>query len=150
MRYLIALVSCALLVSTQAHACRDPQAEETLFFETIPDLQSDADVIAKVTMLDVSVVGISKGTATAKVLQVLKSSDESVRQGSIISIRFTNSSCSPRAISGSEGIIIAEAGSDSEGRLVLYPFVRRYSDGRVRRSCVGNFGGATNGCAHNW
>ncbi|MBI3571665.1 MAG: hypothetical protein HY082_11300 [Gammaproteobacteria bacterium] len=131
MRYLIALVLCALLVPTHVHACLGASMEYSLFFETIPNLQPDADVIAKVTLLDVSVLDFYKGTATAKVLQVLKTPDERVHQGSILSMKFMVSSCGPNHSNGNEGTIIAKAGADSEGRLVLYPYMRRYSDGRI-------------------
>lgn len=150
MRYLIALVLCVMLVPTQVHACRGASMEDTLFFETIPNLQPDADVIAKVTLLDVSVMDFYKGTATAKILQVLKTPDERFHQGSIISMKFMVSSCGPNHISGNEGTIIAKAGADSEGRLVLYPYMRRYSDGRITIPCMGKLQGQiTDSCALN-
>jgi len=130
MRYLIALAFCFLLIAPHVHACRGGQ-EDTLFFETIPNPQPDADVIAKVTLLDVSVLGFYKGTATAKVLQTPKTSDKRVHQGRIITMKYLVSSCGPNHMLGNEGTIIAKAGTDSEGGLVLYPYMRRYSDGHI-------------------
>lgn len=141
MRYLIALVLCVLLVPTQVHACLGAILEDTLFFDAIPNMQPDADVIAKVSLLDVSVLDFYKGTATARVLQVLKTPDERIHQGSMISIKFMVSSCGPNHERGNEGIIIAKAGSDSEGRLVLYPYMRRYSDARITAPCIGKLQG---------
>jgi hypothetical protein len=136
MRYLTALVLSVLLVPTQVHACLGASMEDTLFFETIPNLQPDVDVIAKVTLLNVSVLDFYKGTATAKVLQVLKTSDERVHQGSIITMKYLVSSCGPNHIHGNEGTIIAKAGADSKGRFVWYPYMRRYSDGRIRPPAI--------------
>ena len=149
MRYLIALAFCFPLVAPQAHACRGASEEHTLFFETIPNPQPDADVIAKVTLLDVSVLDFHKGTATVKVLQVLKTPDERVHQGSILSMKFGVTSCGPNYRNGN-GTIIAKAGADSEGRLVLYPYMRRYSDGHITVPCMGKLQGQiTDSCAHN-
>lgn len=150
MRYLTVLVLCVLLVPTQVHACLGADMEDTLFFETIPNLQPDADVIAEVTLLNVSVLDFYKGTATAKVLQVLKTPNERIHQGSIISVKFMFSSCGPNHINGDEGRIIAKAGTDSEGRFALYPYMRRYSDGRITAPCMGKLQGQiTDSCARN-
>lgn len=150
MRYLIALVLCVLMAPTQAHACRGASLENTLFFETIPDLQPDVDVIANVTLLDVSVFDFYKGTATAKVLQVLKTTDKRVHQGSTISMKFMFSSCGPNHKKGNEGTIIAKVIPDSNGHLVLYPYMRRYSDGRITVSCMGKLQGQiSDSCSNN-
>src|SRR5438105_423073 len=136
MRYLIALVLCVLLVPAQVHACLGASMEDTLFFETIPNLQPDPDVIAKVNLSNVSVSDFYKGTATAKVLQVLKVPNERIHKGSIVSMKFMFSSCGPNHANGNEGTIIAKAGTDSEGRFVLYPYMRRYSDGHITAPCM--------------
>jgi hypothetical protein len=150
MRYLIALVLCVLLAPTQVHACQGAILEDTLFFDAIPEVQPDADVIAKVVLLDVSILDFYKGTATAKVLQVLKAPDERIHPGSMISMKFMVSSCGPNHRGGNEGTIIAKAGADGEGRLVFYPYMRRYSDGRITAPCMGRLHGKiTDSCANN-
>lgn len=148
MRFLIALASCLLLLAHQVHACRGQG--DTLFFEAIPNPQPDADVIVKVTLSDVSESEFYKGTATAKVLQVLKAPDEILFQGSIVTMKYMVSSCGPDPINGSEGTIIAKTGADAEGRFVLYPYTRRYEDGRITAPCIGKLRGQiTDSCAHN-
>jgi len=123
MRTLIALVFCFLLASPQVYACRDDG--ETLFFDTIPNPPPDADVIAKISLSDVkNDQGIV--TATATVIQVLKTSDTRVHQGSKIAMKFTKTSCGPWARNGNEGTIIAKVGTDSKGRLVLCPYTRKF------------------------
>ncbi|KKN95276.1 hypothetical protein LCGC14_0180890 [marine sediment metagenome] len=65
LRYLCVL---ALLILTipQAHACGGLSAENKLFFTNLPNPLPDADVIAKVVLLDVSIEDYRKGTATAR------------------------------------------------------------------------------------
>lgn len=146
MRLLVALASCFLLLASPAHACRGPG--ETLFVETIPNPQPDADVILKVTLLDSSVSEFYKGRATAIVLQVLKAPDEKLSQGSIVTMNYMVSSCGPDPTNGSEGTIIARTGADAEGRFVLYPYLRRYEDGRITAPCIGRLRGQlTDSCA---
>jgi len=104
----------------QVLACWWHDDQNSLFFETIPDLQPDAGVIARVALLNVT----DHGTATAKVLQVLKTSDESIRQGTIVTMSYVVTSCGPSPANSTEGTIIANTGSDKENRLVLYPYLR--------------------------
>lgn len=123
MRSLMALVLCVLLAPMQAHACLWAGLQDSLFFKTIPTTQPDADVIAQVVLLDASVLDFYKGAATAKVLQVLKTSDERVQQGSVISLKFLVTSCGPTVKAGMSGVIIAKTGTDSNGSLELYPYL---------------------------
>ncbi|MDR2637334.1 MAG: hypothetical protein LBB55_03270 [Zoogloeaceae bacterium] len=127
MRYLIALAFCFLLASPQAHACQGVFAHVSLFFDAIPDPQPDADVIAKVSLSNVIYDGSVIVTATVE--QVLKTSDARVRRGGKITMRYMESSCGPGAQNGEEGIIITKTDTDSKGRLVLYPYTYRRSDG---------------------
>lgn len=132
MRYLIALTSCFLLITPQAHACLGYSLSDTLFFEAIPSPQPDADVIAKVSLSDVDVeMRTATAMATATVLQVLKTSDARVKQGEKIVMKYEFSSCGPDHRKGEEGTIIAKTGTDSKGLLVLYPYMRRRGDDRI-------------------
>lgn len=126
MRYLVASIFCLVLVTQHVHACLGYSLESTLFFETIPNPLPTADVIAKVSLLDVN-----SGTATAKVLQVLKASDVKILQGDEIALQYKFNSCGPHHKGGDEGIIIARAVADSKGHLVLYPFERRRDDAHI-------------------
>lgn len=126
MRYLIVLASCLLFLSLQAQACRGRILEYTIFFETLPSPPLNANLIAKVTLSEVG-----RGTATAEIIQVLPTSTTEIHQGEKLPINFSFSSCGPNHQNGAAGIIIAQTGIDSVGRLVLYPYMRRYSDGRI-------------------
>lgn len=99
----------------------------TLFFEAIPNPQPDADVIAIVSLSDVI-----WGTATAKITQVLKTSDARVHESEKFAMKYRFTSCGPNHNNGDEGTIIARVGNDSKGSLVLYPYMRRRGDGRIR------------------
>jgi hypothetical protein len=129
MRYLITLVCSFLLATPQANACRGLSMESTLFFKTIPNPTPDADLIAKVALLDVSVLDLYKGTATAKVLRVIKTADGRVHEGDIISLNYLVSSCGPNHQSGHEGTIVVKGGADSTGHLIWYPYTYRDSGG---------------------
>lgn len=107
--------------------------EDTLFFKTIPNPQPNADVIAKVSLSDVN-----RGTATAKLIEVLKTSDARVHQGDKIPMTYRFTSCGPNHINGDEGTIIAKIGTDSGGRLVLFPYMRRYMDGHLTLPSMSN------------
>lgn len=126
MRYLIALAFCFIFLSSQAQACRGQILEDTLFFEILPNPPLNANLIAKVSLSEVN-----RGTATAEIIQVLQKSDAEFNQGEKFPIQFSFSSCGPNHKNGAKGIIIAKTGIDSMGRLVLYPYMRRYSDGRI-------------------
>jgi len=129
MRYLIALAPCVLLALSQAHACQGPIMEETLFFKAAPNPPPDADVIAEVALLDVSVLDLYKGEAKATVLRVIGPATGRVHKGDILSLKFLVSSCGPHHQSGDKGTIFAKVGTDPEGRLVWYPYGYRDYDG---------------------
>jgi len=122
MRYLIALVFCFLLASPQTHACDGPFGHKALFFWAVPDPQPDADVIAKVSLSDVK-----GGTATAKVMQVFKTSNTRIRQGSKITFEFMETSCGPWPRNGAEGTIIAKRGPDG----VLRAYTHQLHNGHI-------------------
>lgn len=130
MRYFIALFLCCLLASPRAHACLSPASYETFFFKTIPDPPPDADVIAKVSFPDVNG---KTDKVTANVIQVLKTSNTKIRQGTKIPMQYGIamkggigfSDCGPWLANGDEGMIIAKIRADSKGRLVLHPYSHR-------------------------
>ena len=126
MRQLIALAFCFIFLSSQAQACRGQILENTLFFESLPNPPLNANLVAKVSLSEVS-----RGTATAKIIQVLTTSTTEIYKGKNFPIKFRFSSCGPNHKNGAEGIIIAKTGIDGAGRLVLHPYMRRYSDDRI-------------------
>jgi hypothetical protein len=103
--------------------------ENTLFFKAISNPPAGADVIAKVALLDVTVMDFYKGEATAKVLQVIGPAEARVHKGDIISLKYLVSSCGPYDQSGHVGTIVAKAVTDCSGRLVWHPYTYRVSDG---------------------
>ncbi|QTN29243.1 hypothetical protein HZ993_05275 [Rhodoferax sp. AJA081-3] len=133
MRSLIALVFCFLLAPLQVHACLGLFANQFIFFEAIPNVQAEGDVIAKVLLSGVhEETKTAAVTATATVMQVLKTSDARVQQGAKIIVRYKFTSCGPNHRDGDEGTIIARTGTDSKGLFVLYPYAyRRYGDRRI-------------------
>ncbi|HJV93472.1 MAG TPA: hypothetical protein VJ572_08335 [Azonexus sp.] len=131
MRYLIALVFCLMMVSAQVHACRDPNSWDMVFFETIPNPQPDADMIAKVSLSDVNEeMNTATVTAIATVIQVLKTSDARVHEGDKIAMKYRFTSCGPDHKNGDQGTIIAKTGSDINGRPMLYPYMHNFR-GRI-------------------
>lgn len=126
MRHLITLAFGLLFLASQAQACRGQILEDTLFFESLPNPPLNANLVAKVSLSEVS-----RGTATAEITQVLQTSHAEITQGDKLPIQFRFTSCGPNHKNGAKGIIIAKTGIDSLGRPVLYPYMRRYSDGRI-------------------
>jgi hypothetical protein len=121
MRNILALAFLSLLLSSQTYACRDPSAQLLLFFKDIPNPPPVADVVAKISLLDVG-----GGTATAVFTNVISTTDARFHQGGKIPLIYGNSSCGPSPLNGSEGMIFAKKGIDSKGRLVLYPYVQNH------------------------
>ncbi|MDR2875335.1 MAG: hypothetical protein LBV44_05340 [Methylobacillus sp.] len=117
MRHLVALVFCFLLTVPQAQACLG--ARYDLFFDAIPEPLPDTDVIAKVSLSNITGEGY---TATATILQLLGKSDSRVHQGDAITLVFPGSSCFYTPPNGNEGIIIAKLRADSDGSFLLHPY----------------------------
>ncbi|SNS96684.1 hypothetical protein SAMN06265795_110107 [Noviherbaspirillum humi] len=126
MRYSAALICCLLLLASPANACLGLSLEDTIFFKTIPEPRPDADIIAKVSLFDAD-----DGTAVARILQVLDTSDSRIHTGDKVDLKFRMTSCGPNLKPGEEGIIIAKARRDGDGRLVLHSYLRRYHDNRI-------------------
>jgi hypothetical protein len=122
-RYPLILILCFLVLSPQAHACLGPDSWHNLFFETIPNPQPDADLIAIISVSDKKEPrGGVVMTAMATVIQVIKTSDARVKQGEKIPMQLENTSCGPDPLIGSKGTIIAKLRTDSKNRLVLHPY----------------------------
>lgn len=117
-RFLVLL--CSLMLSVPAFACRGLSLSQTLFAGAITQPPLDADVIVKVDLLDVR-----EGTATAKVLKVLKAPQPPIHQDSTVTLKYHYNSCGPDHSPHEQGIIIAKAGKDQAGRDVLYPYTYR-------------------------
>lgn len=139
----------ALLASPQVYACMGPGLEFTLFFnanaqgffieklaqkpsktEELLELPPDADVLAEVVLTGADSAQFDIPTA-ANIVRVIKTSDDRVRRGKKIPIKFEFSSCGPNNRSGSQGTIMAKIGTDIDGGLVLCPYSRRFSDGLI-------------------
>ena len=132
MRYLITLALIGLTLSSQAYACRDPNSGNTVFFESIPNPQPVADLIAEVSLSDVDEEARpAKAVATVKIIHHI--SDARIREGERLVMRYGVSSCGPDLVNSrvKEGMIIARVSADSDGRLVLYPYIRTYDNRRV-------------------
>lgn len=109
-------------------ACIGPMEASTLFFEAVPVAASQTDVIANV-VLDV----VQYGDAMATLLEVSKVPEGAdIRTGRKVAIRFRYTSCGPHHRAGEEGLIVARLGAQPDGSMVLYPYLRRLSDGRIQ------------------
>jgi len=128
LRYLCVLVLFSLALP-QAHACRGPSLEYRLFFANLPDPLPDADIVAKVILLDVSIEDYRIGLATARVYQVIEAAEGGIEAGDVLSLKYPYSSCGPRHRAGESGTIMAIAGTD--GAVVWYPYLYRESDDRT-------------------
>lgn len=129
MRHLIASVFCFLLFSTQAYACRDPRSWNTIFFESPPNVQLNADLVARISLSDVNEsMETATVTATATVINVLKASNDKIQPSQKTAIKYAFTSCGPDHKSGDKGMIIARIGTDDKGRLVLYPYMHNDRD----------------------
>jgi hypothetical protein len=130
MRYFMTLVFFLLLGPSHGHACSG--SWNSLFFETIPNPQPDADLIAIVSTLGKKEqeTGVTV-TEMATVIEVLKTSDARIKKGASIAMQLENSSCGPDPRVGSKGMIIAKVGTDSKGRLVVYPYTYTRGDNKI-------------------
>ncbi|WP_321349472.1 hypothetical protein [Halopseudomonas oceani] len=93
-RYLCLLV-LLILALPEAHACGGLSAEHKLFFTSLPDPLPDADVVAKVILLDVSIEDYRIGLATARVTEVLQEAEGGIEMGDVLSLKYPITSCGP-------------------------------------------------------
>lgn len=152
---LVAFAFCFLFISPQVHACSGAGEEDTIFFNVnaqplfierlgqkaseaqgLVELPPDAEVIAEVVLTDLK-EGSPTATAKAKIRRVLKTSDARVRPGEEVLLKFNFSSCGPNHRSGHKGTIAAKVGPKTQMGLVLCPYARRFSDGRIELPAVG-------------
>lgn len=118
---LITLVLCCLLASPQAQACWGTGS--ALFFKAESDIRPDGDVVAMVSVLDISgTLTTGSGTATVMVTQVIRASDPRIHQGDKVTMKYGFDSCGPNTYRDAKGVVVAKTGTDSDGRPVLYPY----------------------------
>ena len=122
MRLLIAFVVCFLALPV--HACMGRILDDTLFFDGLPGLQLEADVIARVVLSEVE-----RGRAKAEIVEVVTTSGVEAHEGQHFMLEYAFSSCGPNHRDGDQGMIIAKL-ADGDER-VLLPYLRRFSDGRI-------------------
>jgi hypothetical protein len=122
MRYLMTLIFCFPLLSPQVHACFIGTGE-TIFFDGSPYIQPPEPGVAAIvsTLEKKGSNGGATVTQTAKVVQILSSSDARVKEGDIVAMRYENSSCISGP-NGRKGMIVAKTGTDSKGNVVLHLF----------------------------
>ncbi|BDX18128.1 hypothetical protein MFKK_09380 [Halopseudomonas aestusnigri] len=130
LRYLCLLV-LLILVLPEAHACRGRSVENKLFFTNLPDPLPDADVVAKVILLDVFIEDYRIGWATARVHQVIEAAEGVIEEGDVLTLKYPISSCGPWHKPGETGAIIAITGTDSDSSVVWFPYFYRESDDRT-------------------
>lgn len=127
---IITFIFCFLIVSPQASAfCLfSSKPWPRIFFdEPVPELKSEADVVIKIRLLT-SMFGDERWAA-ASAEQPVNTSGVRIRQGEIIAIRhYSNSECETY-FGNEQGTIIAQVGTDIEGRLMLCPYLN--DDGRL-------------------
>lgn len=126
MRLSFALGAALLLALPQAYACMGPGMGDTIFFETLPNPQPDADLIAHISIDEVK--GKWGESATVTVVDVIKTTGDWVKGGDKVGIKYQVTSCGPEYKAGDKGTIFAMTGIDSEGRVVLYPYMHAERD----------------------
>ncbi len=122
----IAIVANLLLIALPADACLGRILEYSIFFEKIPASEFKTDVLVKVVLENVK-----DGMASARVTAVLQAPTGNIRQGDRVLLKYNFSSCGPNHGVGEKGIIFAKLLIDKQGQRTLYPYMRRYGDGRI-------------------
>lgn len=120
-----AIILSFALLPVSAFACLGPMSEYSLFFETIPAPRPHADLVARVVLLEAEI-----GTATARIEEVLETSNDAIHPGDNLTLAYTFTSCGPNHKKGDKGIILANVKGDDKN-LVAYPFSRRFGDGKL-------------------
>jgi hypothetical protein len=124
--WIVAIVLNLLPIALPADACRSRDSEYSIFFEKMPVSKLKTEVFVKVDLQDVK-----DGIASARIVQVLKAPSGSIRQGDQVLLKYDFSSCGPNHNVGEKGTIFAKLSIDNKGQRTLYPYLRRYGDGRI-------------------
>jgi hypothetical protein len=124
--YIVAIVASLLSIASPADACRSRDSEYSIFFAKMPAAKLKTDVVVKVALEDVK-----DGIASARVTQIFQAPNGTVRQGDRVLLKYNFSSCGPNHYIGEEGTIFAKFSLDKKGQRTLYPYLRRYGDGRI-------------------
>jgi hypothetical protein len=124
--YIMAIVASLLPFASPADACLGRVLEYSIFFEKMPAAKLKTDVVVKVALEDVK-----DGIASARVTQVFQAPTGIVRQGEKVLLKYNFSSCGPNHHAGEQGTIFAKFSVNKKGERTLYPYLRRYGDGRI-------------------
>jgi hypothetical protein len=82
---------------------------------------------------------VKDGIASARITQVFQASPGSIRQGNSpkerlrqrVLLKYNFTSCGPNHQVGEKGTIFAKLSVNKKGEITLYPYLRRYGDGRI-------------------
>jgi hypothetical protein len=124
--YIVAMVVSILSFALPADACRGRDSEYSIFFEQIPASKLKTDVFVKVNLEDVK-----DGIASARVIQAIEVPSGRIWQGEKVILKYNFSSCGPNHHAGEKGKIFARLSVNKKGERTLYPYLRRYGDGRI-------------------
>jgi hypothetical protein len=92
----------------------------------MPATKLKTDVFVRVNLEDVK-----DGIASARVIQSIEVPSGSIRQGEKVLLKYNFSSCGPNHHAGEKGTIFARLSVNKKGQRTLYPYLRRYGDGRI-------------------
>jgi hypothetical protein len=124
--YIIATIFNLLAIAAPANACFGRDLEYSIFFKKMPASQLKTDMFVKVALEDVK-----NGIAFARIIQVFQAPNGSVQQGEKVLLKYDFSSCGPNHYVGEKGTIFAKFSINKKGKRTLYPYLRRYGDGRI-------------------
>ncbi len=130
--YFAVLILFSITAISPAKACRGAMEENTIFFEKDYNSKFDSDITAKI-ILD-RIINLDKkpyNIAFARITDVIEASAMNIQQGDNVQLQYEYTSCGPNHKAGDEGIIIAKISVDEKGKIILYPYERRYSDNQI-------------------
>lgn len=106
------IFSFLFVLPSQVYACSG--GDYWLLHRTMPKQPTDADVIAEVSLTDLGYQAV-----IVTIVRVIKTSDERVRPGEKIPVKYLETTCGPYGRKGDQGLLFAKAGTDIENQLVL-------------------------------
>jgi hypothetical protein len=124
--HIIAIVMSFLSIASPANACLGRHAEYSIFFEKMPASKLKTDVVVQLALEDVKY-----GTASALITQVYQAPSDTLRRGDRVLLEYNFTSCGPNHGVGEQGTIFAKLSVNKKGQRTLYPYLRRYGDGRI-------------------